>query len=282
MNATRSLSLALVLLASAALPAAFGPSPAAADAPEETQLLVKCHKNEVANVLAALASRRVRVYDLKTMAEVHGPGKTGALPSLPDAAKAMAEFERVLGSLLEAGGSARLNEFTARSTKLLATLDIPGPDVADRISTALAEAPFFRSRAAVTRLGAMTRTGERWSVKVLVEFGSTGSSDAPPEGLGSVPLQVVEHSARAAGMRLLSAGAERVSRDRRTGAHGVVSRELRFAPGRLSQLVALLDLLSAAHGLTVSEVRWKLDPKGPKPDAIGTSVVHLATRATAR
>lgn len=282
MNALRTVSLALLVLAAAAMPA-FGPTAADADAPgkapAEAQLLIKCKRSEIGGVLAALAKQRVRVYDLATMNELRGPGKTPTPPSLPDAAEAMRAFSDALKALPKAVGAVRINEMSVNSKRLMATVEIEAASTADQIPPVVSASPHFRGRAARVDLGAMARTAAgRWTAKVQILFRSSGPSDAEAKALGAVPLDLIERSARTAGMDPLHASAERRTWDRRCG-YGIASRELAYAPSTLPKLEELLASLQAAPGLTVTELRWKRDDKSADTKDIQKSIVRVATRA---
>ncbi len=280
MKTLRAVCVALLFLAAAALPA-FDPGAADAGAPDEAQILVKCKKGDVARVVAALARERVRVYDLETMKQLHDPGKPGVLPALPNAVEVAAELYNALGSLRKDATFLRTRDLAVHPKRMSATIEVDSPATADRIPGAFAESPYFRRREARTELGALARADGRWTIKIDLVFGSAGSTDAPPEGLGRIPLHMVMENARLAGVQVTTAGAERVTRDRRTGA-SVASRELSLAPGRLEALTKFMTRIQGAVGLTLTEMRWKRDPKSQDADGIGRAVVRVATRATPR
>jgi hypothetical protein len=248
-----------LLLVAAALLALLGPDTSQAkDAPSpERALLVKCGDAEVPQVLAALAPLKARIYDLKTMAELHAPCRPPVMAPLPDAGAAMAALREALAGLGKDGG-VRLTELRVTRTRLSAAVELTDPTLSDAVPAAVAKHPYFGDRSAQARLGAMTRRDATWTLQLSLQLGEPKSVEPPAiRRVDHIPTVALLRIEQAHELDRIYMSAEKVAVDHRRAAR-TVSREVTYREGAsLTALAAFLEGIAKTPDLTVTELRWK-------------------------
>lgn len=163
-----------------------------------------------------------------------------------------------------------------------ASLRIQSKDAAllDKVRQALEADPHVKSRGGTVAVGSLQQSPNGYKQRFTIHFSAgVGARPPLPPFKGSI-TRVVSTAAAHANADLRWAGAERSEPDRVLG-HRDVWREFKFGSMSLPALKTLLStVLREAPNLTVTELRWQLDPKAPVVGTVNRPTFKLGWRGS--
>jgi len=222
-------------------------SPAQADEEEQSRLYVKCPKPAVQPIVDFVAERGGQVHDMDSFARLHASQRVPPLPPLQSSVAIIEAIYESLAAAKKDGYVLQVTALHARTRQFKFTVRVSSYDMVDTIRKALNSSPYLRSRMGPGGRIEMGSSARGRDGMITQDFHGAlrqpvGDVKVPEIGPDTnIGVAEMDRIATKAGLRSMSAGAERRDVNRSAGVC-TVSRDFTYEPTVLDSLRTFLEM----------------------------------------